>query len=207
MHGLPFTIGLTGGIGSGKSSAAALFTQSGAAVVDADAISRTLTGPQGEAVAEIRRAFGPRFVTADGALDRAAMRALIFSDVTARRRLEALLHPLIALRAREAIQRAARHSPYVIYDCPLIAEKPALAKNLSRLLVIDAPPALQISRVVARSGLSPEEALAVIRAQADRAVRLALADDVIVNADTLEALACRVRALDAFYRTLARRNS
>jgi dephospho-CoA kinase len=198
----PFIVGLTGGIGSGKSAAADRFATLGATVVDTDAIAHALTAAGGAAMPAIREAFGAGVVTADGSLDRAAMRTLAFSQPAARERLEAILHPMI--RAESARRCAAAPGAYVILAVPLLIESGNYRDRCDRICVVDCPEALQIERVRARSGLDEAQIRAIMGAQASRAGRLAAADDVIDNSGTLEALHARIDALDALYRAAAR---
>lgn len=195
-------VGLTGGIGSGKSTVAATLHELGAVIVDTDAIARRLTGPAGPAMVALRQLFGESVVTADGALDREAMRALAFADPAAKRRLEALLHPLIGDEAeREA---ASATTALVVFDVPLLAESQHWRARVERVLVIDCSQATQIARVVQRPGWSADAARRVIASQASRAARRATADAVIFN-DGLSraALDAEVRALWAQWRALA----
>lgn len=198
----PYIVGLTGGIGSGKSAATARFAARGAAVVDTDAIAHALTAAGGAAMPAIRDAFGAGVAAADGSLDRAAMRSLAFSQPAARERLEAILHPMI--RTESTRQCTAASSPYVILAVPLLIESGSYRERCDRICVVDCPEALQIERVRARSGLDETQIRAIMRAQASRAERLAAADDVIDNSGTLEALHARVDALDVLYRAAAR---
>ncbi|HJY77389.1 MAG TPA: dephospho-CoA kinase [Burkholderiales bacterium] len=193
---MSFVVGLTGGIGSGKSAAAAEFARLGAAVVDTDVIAHELTEAGGSAIPEIRRVFGPAAVDASGAMDRGKMRARVFADPGTKKALEALLHPLI----REESQRriAAARAPYVIHVVPLLVESPDYRRRVDRVLVIDAPEELQVERVRGR-GLSEAEVRAIVAAQATRAQRLAAADDVIENRGTIEALREQVAALHRKY--------
>ncbi|HEY1288101.1 MAG TPA: dephospho-CoA kinase [Burkholderiales bacterium] len=194
---MSFVVGLTGGIGSGKSAAAAEFGRLGAAVVDTDAIAHELTVAGGGAIPEVRRVFGAAAIDASGAMDRGKMRARVFADPGAKKALEALLHPLI----REESQRriAATRSPYVIYVVPLLVESADYRQRVDRVLVIDAPEELQVERVRSRSGLSEAEVRAIVAAQATRAQRLAAADDVIENRGTIDALREQVAALHRKY--------
>jgi dephospho-CoA kinase len=196
-----FTVGLTGGIGSGKSTVADLFAVLGVPVVDTDVIARQLTAPGGEALDDIRAAFGASLIQPDGGLDRAAMGRLVFGDIGARSRLEAILHP----RIREAVRRAlaALEAPYALVVIPLLVETGAYRDLLDRVLVVDCPEALQIERVMARSGLAREDVEAILAAQATRAQRLAEADDVIDNTRSLDALRAAVATLHARYLALA----
>lgn len=190
---MPFTIGLTGGIGSGKSALAALFSGLGIEVVDSDAIAHELTGPGGAAIDAIRATFGPEFITQAGALDRDRMRALAFAKPESRRALESILHPLI--RAESARRGAAASSPYVIQMVPLLVETGVPEGRYQRILVVDCPIEVQIQRVMKRSGLSRDEVTRVIEAQIPRAVRLAHASDVIENSGSLDELHPKVLLL------------
>lgn len=196
-----YCIGLTGGIGSGKTSAAEEFAQLGAGVVDTDAIAHELTRPGGAAMPALREEFGAAYVAADGSLDRARMRALVFGDRDARRRLEAVLHPLIR---RETMARAAAaQAPYVLLVVPLLLETGAYRDRVQRVLVVDCSEATQIARTTARSGLSENEVRAIMAAQLSRAERVARADDVIVNEGGRDALREQVRDLHRRYLELA----
>ncbi len=192
-----FKLGLTGGIGSGKSTVAALLSKLGAKVLDADAISRMLTAPGGGAIEPLREGFGHEFITNDGALDRDRMRALVFEDPDARRRLEAIIHPLVQQdiwRVASALEAAG--VPCLVFDVPLLVESAAWRQRVDKVLVIDCSPETQISRVLTRSGLSRPAIEAIIGAQASRPERLAIADEVILNDGiTLEALDDKVREL------------
>ncbi|MHB1084417.1 MAG: dephospho-CoA kinase [Thiobacillus sp.] len=191
-----FTVGLTGGIGSGKSTVANLFAELGTPVIDTDLIAHQLTAPGSAALDAIRANFPENVMQADGSLDRAALRHLVFGDAVARRKLEAILHPLI----RRAVERAlAVVAPYALVVIPLLVETGAYRDLLNRVLVIDCPEALQISRVEARNGLAHEEVLAILAAQASRAERLAEADDVIVNTTSMEDMRAQVAALHQAY--------
>ncbi|MFN6960787.1 MAG: dephospho-CoA kinase [Rhodocyclaceae bacterium] len=200
---MSFVVGLTGGIGSGKSAAAERFAARGVPVVDTDAISRALTGPGGAAVVPIRAAFGAGVITADGALDRAAMRRIAFADPMARKRLESILHPLIRAESEARLCRLAS-AEYAILVVPLLIESGAFRSRVDRVCVVDCPEELQIARVMARSGLSRDEILAIIAAQASREERLAAADDVIDNTQGLADLDAQVARLHEKYRALAK---
>ncbi len=198
----PFVVGLTGGIGSGKSAAADEFARLGATVVDTDAIAHELTAPGGAAIEPLRRLFGDAYVAASGAMDRSKMRSLAFSDPGARAKLEGLLHPLIRAESERRIRAAS--GPYVIHVVPLLIESPGYRERVDRVLVVDCPEALQIERVQQRSGLGRETAEAIQRAQVPRATRAAAADDLIDNSGSLDALHKQVVALHARYLNLAR---
>ena len=199
---MPFVVGLTGGIGSGKSAAAEEFARLGAAVIDTDAIAHELTQAGGAAIAELRRQFGDESIDASGALDRATMRARVFSEPAAKARLERLLHPMI--RAESERRIAAAHAPYVVHVVPLLLESPDHRKRVQRVLVVDCPPQVQKERVRRRSGLADDEILRIIGAQMPREARLAAADDVIDNSGSLDALHKQVRSLHARYLEMAR---
>ena len=190
----PFRIGLTGGIGSGKSTVAVMLVGLGAELIDTDAISRNLTAADGAAMPALRREFGDAIASADGALDRASMRKLAFDDAAARRRLEAVLHPLIDAEARrqaEATQRAV-----VVFDVPLLVESSHWRARVDRVLVIDCSLATQIERVSARPGWTRETAAQAVAAQASREARRAIADAVIFNDGiSLAALQAHTEAL------------
>ncbi len=190
-------VGLTGGIGSGKSATAEEFARLGATVVDTDAIAHELTQSGGAAIGQVRRLFGGDYVEPTGAMDRAKMRALVFRDPAAKQKLEQLLHPMI--RAESERRIAAASGPYVIHVVPLLVESAEYRQRVARVLVVDCPEAVQVERVRQRSSLSEEEVRGIIRAQIRREVRLAAADDVIDNAGTLDALHKRVREMHVRY--------
>ncbi len=194
---MSFIVGLTGGIGSGKSAAADLFGELGATVVDTDAIAHELTAPGGAAIGAIRAAFGADVIAANSALDRAAMRRRVFADAQVKARLEGILHPMIG---DEADRRcAASRAPYVVLVVPLLVESGGYRSRVQRVVVVDCPEEVQVARVMSRSGLSAEEARAIMAAQVDRAQRLAVADDVIDNCGALAALRPQVEALHRKY--------
>ena len=186
----PVRIGLTGGIGSGKSTVLAMLHALGAAPIDADAISRATTAAGGSAIAAIRARFGPAFVTADGALDRARMREAAYARPEARRELEQIIHPLVGREITRQVDEATRNGARcIVFDIPLLVESDRWRPQLDRVLVVDCEPATQVDRVVARSALQPDEVRAIMAAQAPRALRLAAADVVICNEGlTLDAL-------------------
>ncbi len=196
-----FTIGLTGGIGSGKSTVARAFEALGVEVIDADALAHRLTAPGGAAIPAIRAAFGDEAIDASGALERARMRRIAFADVHARKRLEAILHPLIRAET-ERLALAAR-SPYVILMIPLLVESGDPRARCDRVLVVDCPEEEQIRRVMARSGLARGEVETVMVNQVSRADRLAAADDVVDNAGAPAAIDAQVAALHREYLGLA----
>jgi dephospho-CoA kinase len=193
-------VGLTGGIGSGKTAAADEFARLGASVVDTDAISHELTGKGGAAVPAVERVFGNGFVV-DGAMDRKRMRDHVFSDPAAKRSLERLLHPMIREESARRIAAAEREKSghYVVHVVPLLIESPDYRKRVDRVLVVDCPEETQVARVRARSGLSEDEVRAIMRGQTARAARLAAADDVIDNSGTRDALHNQVAALHKKY--------
>ena len=195
-------IGLTGGIGSGKSTVADLFAAQGVTLVDTDLIAHQLTGPDGAAMAAIEQAFGRSVIAADGRLDRPAMRALAFSDSGSRKRLEAILHPMI--RAESLRQIAAATGCYSMLVVPLMVESGNWRERSHRLLVVDCPAEVQIERVMRRSQLSREAVQAILDVQASREARLQAADDVIDNAGSPDALPGQVAALHKVYLELAR---
>jgi dephospho-CoA kinase len=196
-----FVVGLTGGIGSGKSAAADEFARLGASVVDTDAIAHALTQQGGAAVPEIEKRFGREFVL-DGAMDRKKMRDHVFADPAAKRALEALLHPMI--REESARLIAAARAPYVMHVVPLLIESPDYRRRVNRVLVVDAPEEVQVARVRARSNLPEAEVRAIMRTQVTRAARLAAADDVIDNAGSRDALRNQVAALHQKYLQFAK---
>ena len=203
-----FSVGLTGGVGSGKSTIAGLLLHHGAGIVDADAIAHELTQPGGAAIDAVRSAFGEAAITGDGSLDRAWMRARAFADPGARRRLEAILHPLIRVASdRRAEEHAAVGSPYVAFVIPLLVESGDARGRFDRVLVVDCSEATQIARVCLRPGIDPNTARAIVAAQATRAERLQAADDVLFNEAPLEQIADRVERLHQRYIELAEASS
>lgn len=198
---MTYVVGLTGGIGSGKSAAAAEFARLGATVVDTDAIAHELTQPGGAAIPGIRRQFGDALVDASGAMDRRRMREKVFADPAAKQALEALLHPMIRERSAQLVEAAS--GPYAMQVVPLLVEAPGYRERVDRVLVVDCPEDTQVARVRARSGLSEDEVRAIMATQAPRAARLAAADDVIDNGGGLDALRKQVALLHAKYSALA----
>ncbi|MCJ7839244.1 MAG: dephospho-CoA kinase [Burkholderiales bacterium] len=194
---MPYIVGLTGGIGSGKSTVAQLFEGLGIAVVDTDAIAHSLTAPGGTAIEPIRAAFGTDYITEAGALARPRMRDLVFADAEKKRQLEAILHPLIRARSTELVQAAL--SPYVILAVPLLIESGNYAKRCQRILVVDCPEELQLERVMARNAIAAAQVRAIMATQVSREARLASADDVIDNSRDLEHLRHEVEALHLRY--------
>lgn len=201
MESRRFLVGLTGGIGSGKSTVADLFAAHGASIVDTDAVAHALTAAGGAAIPAIRQEFGDAVITDDGALDRAAMRGIVFADAGARRRLEAILHPMIGHCCELMIAEAA--GPYTIIVVPLLVESGRWRERIDRLLVVDCPVEVQIERVMRRNRLSREQIEAIIAVQASREARLAAADDIVDNGGAPEALGPHVDALHLRYVELA----
>lgn len=194
-------VSVTGGIGSGKTTVAKLFETLGAGVVDTDEIAHELTEAGQPAVERIRAEFGEQYLSAEGALHRARMRALVFSDPEAKRKLEAILHPLIRAEAKARAERST--APYVLLVVPLLVETGGYPGLAHRVLVVDCDEALQIQRTTRRSGLSEEQARAIVGTQATREQRLQAANDVITNNAGLAELAEQVRELHARYLALA----
>lgn len=202
---MTWIVGLTGGIGSGKTQVSNAFEALGVPVIDTDLISHAITAPNGLAIPVIREIFGADLIDPSGRLDRDKMRKLVFTDAEARRKLEAILHPLIANVSMASI---AQHTdaPYVVLVVPLLAESPQWLNRCDRVLVIDCELETQISRVMARSNLTREQVLAIIATQASREERKAIANEVIVNESSLEALTQQVRKLHDFYLTMAKQS-
>jgi dephospho-CoA kinase len=201
LQSTPFVVAVTGGVASGKSTVTALFEALGVPVIDADVAARAVVAPGSEGLHAVAEAFGPAALDSDGHLDRARMRARVFSDADARRRLEAILHPRIRAHMHaEMLRRAAADPapPYLIAAIPLLAEVGAYPW-LSRVLVVDAPEAVQIARLLARDGIDERMAQAMLDAQIPRQQRLALADDVIVNDSDRQALVEAVATLHRDY--------
>jgi len=190
-------LGLTGGIGSGKSTVAQMLAAQGAAVIDADAISRQTTATGGHAIEAIQQAFGPEFITTEGGLDRERMRERVFSDPTARRRLEHIVHPLVGLETQRQAQAAIdAGSRCIVFDVPLLVESDHWRARLDQILVVDCRPETQIERVLQRNGLSRSTVQAILASQASRGSRLRAADIVLYNDElTLEQLDRQVRQL------------
>jgi dephospho-CoA kinase len=194
-------VALTGGIGSGKSTVADLFATHGAALIDADRIAHELTAAGGTALTAIVEVFGADLLHADGALDRARLRAIVFDDAAAKERLEAILHPRIRTRTEEMAATAARSAPYLVFVVPLLVESGAGRERFDRVLVVDCTVATQLQRVLAR-GIRRDQALQIIAQQARRQERLAAADDVLGNDGAVAELAPRVARLHKHYVTL-----
>lgn len=198
---MPFVVGLTGGIGAGKTTVAERFAALGAEIVDTDLLARELTRAGNRLLGEIAALFGPDTLTPEGELDRAQLRKRVFASAEERRKLENLLHPeirnLVALRLRRAT------GPYVVLVVPLLVETGAYADVIDRILVVDASEEVQLARVMRRSGLSRAEAEAILRAQASRHERLGRADDVLSNDGPVAALDPAIRSLHRQYLALA----
>lgn len=195
---MSYRVGLSGGIGSGKSTVAAMFRELGVKVIDSDAIAHHLTQAGGEAIPLIRNAFGQEYVDAEGAMERARMRGLVFSDGEARRRLESILHPLILARMLEASEDPG-DAPYLLFVVPLLFESPGFRKLVNRTLVVDCSEEAQIERTMARSALRRDDVQAIMARQISRAERLRLADDVIQNAGGVDQLRPQVLRLHQMY--------
>lgn len=182
MHQAPYVVGVTGGIGSGKTTVAKAFAAWGVPVVDTDLIAHQLTQAQGAAMPALIAAFGPAIADEGGALDRAAMRKLAFNDAAAKQTLEGILHPLIREQSdREVALHGQQGAAYVLLVVPLLVESGSYARRCDRVLVVDCSEDVQLARVMARSRLKREEVQAIMDKQATRAARLAAADDVINN--------------------------
>ena len=192
-------IGLTGGIGSGKSAASAEFEREGIPVVDADVVSHALTAKHGLAIPTLKAVFGNQAINSDGAMDRNFMRSLVFSDKNERKKLEKILHPLIQ---RECLRQIlSLNTPFCILSVPLLTESGFWRDHLDRILLIDAPEEVQIQRVMNRSHLSQEEVKRIIAAQMPRPQRIRIADDIIVNDGTIEMLRSAVlKAIRVYYK-------
>lgn len=195
-------VGLTGGIGSGKSVVASLFGERGAGIIDTDAIARQLTDRGGDAIPAIRETFGQQFIDAWGALDRAGMRRVVFAQPEAKRKLESILHPLI--RKVVSAQMAQLHQPYGLLVVPLLIETGAYRDRTQRVLVVDCAETLQVTRTMARSGLTEAEVRAIMAEQVTRQARLSVADDVIENNGDIATLIPQVEKLHLYYLSLAR---
>lgn len=198
-----FSVGLTGGIGSGKSTIAAMLHRRGAGIVDADALVHELIAPGGAAIPALRDAFGAAAIAADGGLDRARMRALVFSDPQARQRLEAIVHPRVRALSNERAAALAASSPYLVFVVPLLVESGNWRERVQRVLVVDCSEAAQLARVCARPGMDAATAQAIMRTQATRQARLDAADDVLFNEAPLAHVEACVNELHQRYAALA----
>jgi dephospho-CoA kinase len=197
-----YLIGLTGGIGSGKTTVARLFEQYGARIVDADQISRELTISQGAAIPAIIQAFGARYIDETGSLDRSSMRQLFFTEPDARIKLQTILHPMIFERVQEQASLATS-TPYTLIVAPLLFEVKGYRKWVQRTLVIDCPEELQIERTMRRSGLSEQEVKQIMAQQLSRSKRLSMADDRLENQTDRATLVSKVAALHTRYLKLS----
>lgn len=198
-------IGLTGGIGSGKTSATRFFAAEGIAIIDADTIAHELTGAQGDAIPNIKKYFGVDFITKNGKLDRKKMKNRIFSDINSRKKLEEILHPLIQAEIMHRIETAS--SPYIIVVAPLLLETGDYCETVTRILVVDCNEEYQISRTVSRDGLSKEEVRTIMATQKSRQERLNQADDVIVNDTDISSLQEKVKLQHNIYLSLLQKKS
>ena len=196
-----YVVGLTGGIGSGKTAVADAFAALGVEIIDTDALAHALSAVGQPGFAAIRDAFGEGILRPDGAIDRGALRRLVFADAAARSRLEDALHPLIG--AEVALRVEQWSGAYGVIVVPLLLERKGVRSLVDRVLVVDCPEEEQVRRVVARSALSPAEVRAIMATQLDRRQRLAAADDILDNAGTPDAIAPQVLVLDGRYRRLA----
>lgn len=195
-----YIVGLTGGIGSGKSTVADLFAAFGVAVIDTDAIAHTLTAAEGLAIDQIRTGLGAAFIAQDGSVDRGVTRKRVFADAKLKRKLEAILHPLIREEVETALRTdAALVAPYVLLVVPLLFETFPYRARIHSTLLVDCPVATQLERVKRRSGLATDEILGIVCAQLPRAMRLQLADDVIWNDKALGALFEQVQPIHQQY--------
>ena len=197
----PFVVGLTGGIGSGKSTVAALFAERGAILVDTDVIAHEVTAIGGAALHAIKAEFGSKVLQPDGAMDRAAMRELVFNDANAKKTLEAIVHPLIRDRVQLALQQPV--ASYLIVVVPLLVESGNWRSRVERILVVDCSEALQLTRVMQRSALTEEQVGAIMATQATRHQRQLAADDLITNESDTAALIAQVEPLHRRYCLLA----
>lgn len=197
-----FSIGLTGGIGSGKSTVADLFAANGAAVIDTDLIAHQLTATGGRAIDAIRLAFGADFIEASGAMDRAKMREAVFANPAEKKRLEAILHPLIRTETEHAAAQV--EGVYILFVVPLLVESGLWKQRVSRVLAIDCSEETQIHRVMQRNKLTEPQVRAIMATQASREARLAAADDIIINDSDTAALVPQIQRLHDLYVSLAR---
>lgn len=200
----PFTVALTGGIGSGKSTVSALFAELGVPVIDADEISRRVARPGGAAYAEMAALLGPDALAADGSIRRDYARRLAFRDDTLRRELERIVHPIVRDEMDRAI--AATERPYCIVSIPLLVET-GMAGRFDRVLIVDAPESEQVRRTAGRDGVNAEDVARIMQRQASRQARIDVADDVIDNSGSLESLRARVHELHGRYLALARQRA
>lgn len=197
-----FTVGLTGGIGSGKTTVANMFAELGAYLVDTDLIAHQLTGANGTAMESIQREFGADFILATGAMDRAKMREHIFSRPEEKKRLENILHPLIRTETELAAKRM--QGDYTIFVVPLLVESASWTQRVNRVLVIDCSEATQVQRVMNRNGMTIEQVMSIMKAQASREQRLQVADDIILNEGDLSEIRAQVTFLHGKYLKLSK---
>ena len=202
---MQFSVGLTGGIGCGKTTVADMFGALGATLVDTDLIAHAMTASRGPAMPAVLAEFGPAFAGPDGALDRARMRQLVFAEPAAKQRLEAILHPMI--RAAALAVAAAATGSYVIFVVPLLIESGTWRQRVNRVLAIDCPEQVQVARVMARNGLTEAQVRAIMTTQVTRAERLAAADDVITNDGPIGALPAQIERLHGVYLAFSERMS
>ncbi|HEY8101517.1 MAG TPA: dephospho-CoA kinase [Burkholderiaceae bacterium] len=202
MASTAFSVGLTGGIGSGKTMVANMFGAKGAAVIDTDQIAHQLTKVGGSALPAIRAQFGEDFLTPEGAMDRTKMREHVFADPAAKKRLESILHPLIRMETAHAAKQA--NGNYLLFVVPLLIESGTWKDQVSRILVVDCPEELQVKRVVQRSGLSESQVRAIMATQATRELRRAAADDIILNDGDATLLMPEIDRLHTLYTSLAK---
>ena len=198
-----FSVGLTGGIGSGKTTVALMFQELGAELIDTDEIAHALTKPNGGAIAAIAQLFGDDFILPNGALNREKMRELVFADATQKATLESILHPMIRAEAEQ--QAANASGAYSIFVVPLLVESGKWRQRVTRILVIDCPEALQITRVMQRNSLNREQVLAIMQNQVTRTQRLEAADDVIVNDGPMDGIRHQVETLHRVYCELSKK--
>jgi dephospho-CoA kinase len=196
-----FSVGLTGGIGSGKSTVADLFAERGASIIVTDLIAHDLTAPNGLAIAQIRSSLGDEFILPNGAMDREKMREAVFDNPDAKKKLEAILHPLI--RTETERSAAGAKGAYLLFVVPLLVESGTWKNRVTRVLVVDSPEEIQIKRVIQRNGFSEQQVRAIMQTQVPRATRLAAADDVIVNHGNTAELRTQVEKLHQHYLALA----
>jgi dephospho-CoA kinase len=202
MISTTFSVGLTGGIGSGKTLVANMFGAKGAAIIDTDHIAHQLTNVEGAALPAIQSQFGTDFLTPEGAMDRTRMRDHVFANPAAKRLLESILHPMIRMETARAASQAS--GDYLLFVVPLLVESGTWKDQVSRILVVDCPEDLQVKRVVQRNGLSESQVQAIIATQATRAARRAVADDIILNDGDAALLEPEIDRLHTLYVSLAK---